>query len=412
MKIYSPPKLATKLSTTATFEKISNYKYKIELSTIHTPYYPYCMKLIILKNNLIDGINFVERSTGSSVNLPILKNLLLRADGNSITVTGTNLEVATIFTIPGKVIEKGSVTIPASIFSSVIKNLASERLTLEVKGVSLLITTDNYEATIQGVDASEFPIIPEISPESSLITIEAQTFLSSLASVIIATQYSDIRPEISGVFFRYDDGVVTLVATDSFRLAEKNFHGAKLNSSSSPSPFIIPLFAAEEILRIFKDSDGDISISVEPNQVTLSTPTKRLTSRLVDGRFPDYQAIIPKDFTREFFIDRQELMGAVRLTSSFSGKNNDMTISTGSNGKFIDIVCGDASLGENSYKVPVKLTGDEFKLVFNWRYIIDGLKVLSGQDIQWGIVSPDRPILMRSKSDSSLLYVVMPIRHP
>lgn len=370
------------------------------------------MKIIVLKNNLLEGINSVERSIGSAANLPVLKNVLIKAEGGAIELTATNLEVASLYAVSGKVIESGSITIPGGIFGTVIKNLASERLTLESSdSSSLLITTDNYEATIQGTDASEFPIIPEVSNTIS-VSIPSPDFLDALGSVIVATQYSEIRPEISGVFVKFEDGKLTLVATDSFRLAEKTVPGVALKSGDAAAPFIIPLFSAEEILRVFKDSDGELLISIEQNQVAFSAGPKRFISRLVDGRFPDYQAIIPREFTREFSTDAKELASAIRLTSSFAGKTNDVLISSGSNGKFIDIACGDSSVGENHYRIPVKLTGDEFKLVFNWRYLLDGMKVLKGAEIYWGIVSPDRATLMKSKTDPSLIYIIMPIRRP
>ncbi|MEK7542795.1 MAG: DNA polymerase III subunit beta [Patescibacteria group bacterium] len=368
------------------------------------------MKLVILKTNLLEGLFSVERSIGVNTNLPILKNVLLTADNNKISIITTNLELAVMHIIQGKIIENGKSTIPLSLFNSVIKNLNSERVTLETKDNNLIIITDNYEAVIQGGNEKDFPIIPSISSNKNSLKISSENFIDSIQSVIIATQYSDIRPEISGVFVSYNNDKLVFVGTDSFRLSEKTLAPSLVNSDFDEISFIIPLKTADELLRVFNKSDGEITILIDQNQVLFSTNVKSITSRVVDGRFPEYQPIIPKSVENEININRQELLNAIKLTSSFSGRTNDVTITIGDNKKFLEVSSREGSLGSGLYKVPCKVKGDALSIVFNWKYIYDGLKIYNSDDVVIGINTPDRPVLIKSTTENNILYVVMPIR--
>ncbi|MDO8557122.1 MAG: DNA polymerase III subunit beta [Candidatus Jorgensenbacteria bacterium] len=368
------------------------------------------MKLILLKTNIVEGLFSVERATGINTNLPVLKNILLSAQNNKISITATNLELAITHTIQGKIIENGRAVMPAVLFGSVIKNLNSERITIETNENTVRVITDNYEATIQGGNEKDFPIIPHVSDVKNSIRVAVDVFLESLGSTIIATQYSDIRPEISGVFFTYSNEKLTFVGTDSFRLAEKIISGSGVASTFDEVSFIIPLQTAEELMRVIQKSDDEVTIHTDQNQVFFITKTKFVTSRTVDGRFPEYQPIIPKSTENEISINRQELLNAIKLVSSFSGRTNDITISVGENKKFIEISSQEGSLGSSVYKVPSKVKGEIFSVVFNWKYLYDGLRIYSSDEIILGVNTPDKPAVIRDPKEPSLLYVVMPIR--
>jgi len=369
------------------------------------------MKLILLKNNLIEAITSVERSLGQNTNLPILKNILISTTEDRIVFTTTNLEMAVSHISQGKIIEKGKITAPFGIFSAIIKNLNSERVILETTSDGgLLVVTDNYEATIQGSDATEFPIIPDITDKKNSLKIEAIDFLDCMKSVIVATQFSDVRPEISGVYISYSEEGMVFVATDSFRLAEKTLRSTSVLSDFENVSFIIPIRAAEEVLRVINDSDGQISVFIEQNQVFFFTKTKKITSRLVDGVFPDYKPIIPKETETEIYINREEIINAIKLTSAFSGRTNDVVFTVNENKKVMEISSSEGSLGKNKYKIPIKLKGDPIGMVFNWKYVLDGLKTHSTESIVFGLNSPEKPAVIKDPLNRFFTYVVMPIR--
>ncbi|MCL4404212.1 DNA polymerase III subunit beta [Patescibacteria group bacterium] len=366
------------------------------------------MKLIILRTNLIEALGVIERGVGENANLPILKSFLVKTESGRILFASTNLELAIECAVPGKVIADGVVAVPFSVFNSIIKNLAAERVTIEEKDKKIMITTDNYEAVVQGQDANEFPIIPSVSDDAGSFSISTKDLKDAIGCVIPSAQYSEIRPEISGVLVSSSDGVMGFVATDGFRLAEKTLSNAVADSVGDFS-VIIPLKTAGEILRIF-DGAETVDVSIDQNQILLKGNGERVISRLIDGRFPDYKAVIPKECRTEVTIDRQELINAVKLASTFSGKSNDITIRIGENGKFIEVYSADASIGENSYKVPVKTTGERFSVIFNWRYVLDGLKIHKTQNIVIGFNSSEKPVLLIGEGDKTVVYVAMPIR--
>lgn len=369
------------------------------------------MKIIVLKSNFLEALTAIERAVGSGANLPILKNFLLRAEGSRILAVSTNLELAITYSFSGKVVESGDAVIPFSVLYSIIRNINSERITLELKNKKILITTDNYEATIQAYDSKEYPIIPNVHEESSKITMSAKNLVNALENTIVATQYSEIRPEISGIFAKIDSGTVFFVGTDSFRLSEKKIEEMHYSEGSADTKAIIPLHTAEEVIRIMAtQGESDVAIRFDTTQALFKTENVEIISRLIDGNFPEYKPIIPSHTNIEVVVSRHEFVNAIKLTSAFSGKMNDITFAIGENGKYIELSSSDASTGQNVYKVPAKIKGDKTILVFNWKYLIEGIKIFSTEEVIIGINAPEKPVKIRSAGDPSLLYVVMPIK--
>ncbi len=368
------------------------------------------MNLIILRTNLLDGLGSVERAISENTNLAILKNVLIKIQEGKINLISTNLELAIESAVSGKVIEKGEITVPFAIFNSIIRNLNTERVTLEEKNKKLVISADNYEASIHGQDPKEFPIIPSISNKDACLKINVGDFKDALGSVIIAAQYSDIRPEISGVYFHCFPGDgLTLAATDGFRLSERRIIQKQTESSAGDISIIVPLKTASELMRMF-NNDEEMEMRVDPNQVLFNTQDKKIISRLIDGTFPDYQDVIPKQTPNEVLLDRDELINALKLASAFAGRANDVSMRVSDNKKFLEVYSADSVLGENCYRVPVKLRGDKFSMIFNWRYLLDGLKIYKNSEITLGVNSSDRPVVIRDQNEPRQVYVVMPIK--
>lgn len=373
------------------------------------------MKLIVLRSNLLEALSYVEKGVGSDSSLPILKNILLRTEGNRIVMVGTNLELAITCVFSGKIIENGEITIPFSIFFSIIKNLNAERISLELKNKKIVVTTDNYEATIQGQEAKEFPIIPSLHNTAQSVKINTRTFVEALQKTVVSAQYSEIRPEISGILLRIKDGVVC-VATDGFRLTEKRIDQNQTTvQMEEGTKVIIPLRTIEEILRILpalEKQEEFVEIFIDPTQILFKTQTLQAVSRLIDGNFPEYEPIIPQNTETEIVISRTELINALKLTSSFSGRANDISFILGENKKHIELYSGDSSLGEGRYKVSARIKGEGgLNLTFNWKYLLDGLRVFDSEEITVGVNAPDKPVVIKTQEEPLLLYVVMPIKN-
>src|SRR3989344_3889441 len=182
------------------------------------------MEFIILKNNLKEGLNSVSGARKESSSLPALRNIIIETEGGKIKISSTDLEIGVTCLISAKISKEGSVVIPFSIFSQIINNISEERINFEISGKSVVVSTDNYKAKISTFPKDEFPIIPDISDKKeNHVKFSKNDLINSLSSIIPACQISDLRPELSGIFFSYNGDSIKFVATDSFRLAEKTF---------------------------------------------------------------------------------------------------------------------------------------------------------------------------------------------
>ena len=369
------------------------------------------MKLIVFRDNLKNGLLSAERAVADSSNLPILKNVLLRTIGTKIQLTTTNLELAITKLISGKIVEEGSFSVPFATFYSIVNNTTHDRMSLERSETNFTVRTDNYEAKMQGAVAEDFPLIPRMEDILRYIEIDPVVFQDALSQVISAAHISDIRPEISGVFFDFQMTALKLVATDSFRLAEKIVDGGKFKHTFDAGfRAIVPLRAAQELLRVISRT-APLYVHYDGNQMLFRSDDIEIISRLIDGMYPDYEQIIPKDAETEVAIDKAHFMNAVKLVSNFSGKTNDVRLSTDVEGKTVTVHSVNQFLGENKYLIPARVTGASIENIpFNWRYLLDGLKSLSSESVVLRLNGSNRPALMRSADDLSFLYIVMPIR--
>ena len=368
------------------------------------------MKIVILRNNLKNALDAVSHTLGDASNLPILKNILIKAVSGRIQICSTDLETAIVRSVAGKIIDEGSVTIPFSVFSSVIGNIQNERLDLESKGMNILIKTDNYEAVIQGMNIDDFPIIPRIDNKDEYIEIDGDALKNSLEKVVGAAQMSELRPEISGILFDIEPGMIKLAATDSFRLAEKTIYESEFkNNFDKGMKFIVPLKPIQEMLRVM-DGRSPARIYANGGQFMLENGDLELVSRLIDGQFPDYAPIIPKNVTTDVSLDKNELMGALKLASAFTSKNNEVKLDIGKDGKVVEVYSGDSLLGENKYLIPAKITGDAVQISFSWRFLLDGLRNLESDSVMFGLQGNVRPSILKDPGDASFFYIIMPIK--
>jgi DNA polymerase III subunit beta len=359
------------------------------------------MKLVIIKGNLREALGIVERASTENATLPILKNVLFEAENNKLKLTATNLEIAVTCAASGKVTETGKLT---------ISNIPSERLNLETKDNSLKIQTDNYQATIQGLPADDFPLVPKIKNLTEYIEIKATLFKDALAQIISSAQYSELRPELSSVLLDYSLDQLKIVTTDSFRLSEKNIPSSQFKSNHAQAfKILVPVRTAQELLRVLQD-DEMLRVFHDNHQILFQTDQLEFISRLIDGMFPDYNniGIPPKSFETEVWLDRQELMNALKLAGVFSSKVSEVKIKIPENKKSLEVFSTDQS-GENNYVLQAKVQGKPKEISFNWRYLLDGLKALKTEDVFWGINEENKPSLLKSPNEASYFYVLMPI---
>lgn len=369
------------------------------------------IKLIVLRSKLMEAVGSVERSIGNETSsLPILRNVLLQAGDGKIGLTTTNLETVVEHKVTGKVMQSGEITVPMQVLGSVVKSISGARISLEQDGARLKIVTDSYEGELLGQPADDFPIVPSVEavlPAAVFLAGDLRDYLSRAA---VAAQYSDIRPEISGVRITVGRDEVCFAATDSFRLVEQVVRQGDAAAGGAETAFTVPIRAAADVARVFSDDSERVEILCDATQVCFKSATRRVISRLVDGAFPDYKQIVPREFKAGAAVNRLEFLEGVKAVSAFSGKGNDVTVRTGKSGKFLELYSSSQALGESVYRVPARTKDEGFSVVLNWRYLLDGVKIYRGEEINIGVNSADKPVGLQSPAEARLIYIVMPIR--
>lgn len=364
------------------------------------------MKAICLKKHLKDTISLCEKITGKNLSLPILNNVLISTDSRNLKFVATNLELGIEINIPAKIENKGKLSIPANIVNNFISNLSGdENITFESQNNNLLISIQNSSTLIKGQSPEDFPNLPKLDSKNEIF-IPVNDFISSLKSVWYACSFSSIKPEISSVYIASGkNNPIVFTATDSFRLAEK-----KLNYSFPELGFLlIPFRAVTEILRIFDGREGKIKLSFDKNQLNVEWENIKFISRLTEGVFPDYQQIIPKKFATDVIIDKNILINALKTASVFSSKLNELNIITGIKNNLLTLKTSNSDVGEHVAHLASKITGDELKMSFNYKYIMDCLPHILSPQILLRFAGEGKPLLITGSEDSSFQYLVMPM---
>ncbi len=377
------------------------------------------MKVIILKENLNNGLNIVGRVAGKNLTLPILNNILLTTEGSFLNLSSTDLEIGIKYWSLGKIEKQGSLTVPAKILSSFINLLPEKKISLEVKDQVLHIDCENNKTQIKGLDAQEYPIIPKIE-DNKPIELNTLPFCEGLARVVDFTAPNQIRPELSGVYLSFQKDRVLLTTTDSFRLAEKTLYfEQKIDKEES---FILPQKAARELVNIFSERKGKLKLYLSPNQVLFeypmpetSHPQIQVVSRLIEGDYPDYQGIIPQKHDVQISLSKNELLNQVKTASLFSGKSYEVKIRVNIKKQEIEILSQNPELGENRSVLTGKITDSsgkvkELETTFNYRFLVDGLSNIKSSKVLFELNGEEGPAVLRPEGDANYLYVVMPIK--
>lgn len=372
------------------------------------------MKVTCLQENLKSNLNITQNIVGKNLTLPILNNILLETDGGRLKISSTNLEIGINTWTAGKIEKEGALTCPAKLLTSFINNLPNKKIELEAKNNILSVRCDGYRAAIKGLSAEDFPLIPKIKNKPILIFKKGENFKNSLGQVVGSAAISESRPEISGILFKIEKNSTKLVATDSFRLAEKTI--LQPNNSTEAISLIIPQRTVQELIRIITEKPNEeIKVILGDKQILFETDEVQLISRIIDGQYPDYQQIIPKSFETRVTLSKEELINNIRIASIFSSKINDVKLII-KNDK-IEISSQDPDLGQNSSQITASVQGKPMEINFNFRYLMDGLVNISTKQVFLGL-SPEsmssatksNPAVVKPVGEDDYLYVAMPIK--
>ncbi|MCX6721008.1 MAG: DNA polymerase III subunit beta [Candidatus Staskawiczbacteria bacterium] len=370
------------------------------------------MKVEILKENLKNGLNIVEKIVGKNLSLPILDNVLINTEDSFLSLSSTDLETAIKLWILTKIIKKGKVVVPAKFLSNFVSLLPNEKIILEEKKQGVYVECKNFKTQIQGFNPEEFPLLPEFK-DFEFLEIDNEMLCQGLSQIVDIASPSQSRPEISGVYFVFSKNLIKIVATDSFRLAEKSI---TLESPVKKDvSFILPQKPAREIINILGGKGGKVKIYFSPNQTMFELPMKeaqhpqvQIISRLIEGEYPNYEEIIPKKFKTHIIVKRDEFLSQVKTASLFSGKINEIKVNVSE--KEVQVSAQDPDIGESQSNIPAKIEGEPVEVSFNHKFLIDGLQNIKSSEVMFDLSGREGPCVLKPVGDASYIYVVMPIK--
>ncbi len=370
------------------------------------------MKLSLTQENLSKALGMVGRVVSSRSSLPVLSNVLLSTDSSRLRIAATNLEIGINCWIGCKVDQDGAITVPAKLFSEFVSSLPSGNLELSSSDQSLKVKTPHNESNINGISAEEFPLIPEIKGKPAL-TLPSAQFKEALAQVVIAASPDEARPVLSGVYLYIEDGNLIVVATDSYRLAEK-----KLKLKNPPSDpklaVIVPARTIQELGRVLAEVQGEVNIYLNDNQVMFEADSIELTSRLIEGKFPNYRQIIPATTETFITIDTSEFSRITKVANLFARENaGGVRLEIKAGGR-VDLVSSASQIGENTSSADCETEGDDGEISLNAKFLSDVLATVKSTKITLAISGKLNPCVIKPVSEKEAaddyLHIIMPLR--
>lgn len=366
------------------------------------------MKFTCTQENLAHGLAAVSRVASKSAVLAILNNVLLIAEDGRVQLQTTNLELAVTIIIRAKVDVPGRYTVPSRLLTDFIALLGNERVTLEVVTGGLNVISGHTQTTIKGSPAEDFPVLPthDASIETSL---PANVFRRALEETVFAAANDESRPEISGLCLTVKEKTLILAATDSYRLAESRC--TTLSTANEERRVIIPSRTAQESLRLIPDDETPVRILLGDDQVRILLQDVEILSRVIEGQYPDYQQIIPTNWNTRVVVDRESLLSNIRAASLFCKSGiNDLLIAIDPEKKELTISAANTQLGEHRASVEAEIEGAQFSIIFNYRYLIDGVVSLGGTSTVLEFQDANTAAILRNPKKTNALYLLMPIR--
>lgn len=366
------------------------------------------MRLTCSQKDLFNALTITNKAVDLNNTLPVLNNVLLKAEGKRLHFTATNLEIAINYWIETDIKNEGEITIPSKLFTNYINYLKDEKIDISVEeGNSMVIKTSDSTTKIKGISSNEFPPIPTIEKEGGMI-IKVKDFKKGIHQVVFAATLNTTRPILAGVYFSVEKDKLKMVATDSYRLAEKI---VTLKKTSGDISCIIPAKTILElgyILDSLKDSD-EIDIVISKNQVLFTIGAVKIISRLIEGQFPNYQQIIPKSTKTKIEFDINELTLVLKRINLFAKENNNKIILKANDGQVI-VTTETTQYGEGEVTIKAKIDGENNEIALNSQFLLDVLGNIGGEGVVVEIGEKITPIIIRPKEKNDYTHIIMPLK--
>lgn len=364
------------------------------------------MIISIEKKIFSEAVHIVSRfAERKNTTLPVLSTILILAGDEGIKMRATNLETGIDLKLEGECRSKGVVAIPATILQQIASSLTNDgKITLEHTGETVSLMSGTGKSSIKTVPYDDFPSIPFPENPKNRIVLPGPTLKSLFTTIASCASTSTVRPELASIYLAIEGGVLTAVATDSFRLAEKKVH---LSNKGIQGKFLIPAKNALEIAQALPDDD--IIVSFDEHQCAFVSPKGMLVSRLTNAMYPDYHQIIPKESVVEAVVLRKDFENALKRTMIFSDSFQKVRITFDPKKNTFSFFAKNMEIGEASENLSARISGSALELSFNHRYLSAVLPLTSSESLSLTAAGVGRPLIIKGVGDASFLYLVSPM---
>lgn len=363
------------------------------------------MKLVVTQENLAKALQVVGRVASGKTPLPILSNILFRTDENRLLLAATNLEIAISQHIGGKVEQDGAITVPARLMSEFISALPKGNVELEAEGTKLQITSGTYKSTIHGMAPDEFPALPDITAQQTL-TVPVAIMKRSIQQTVLVASSDDTRPVLTGVYCHTHEGSLYFAATDGYRLAER-----MVIKTDQAIEAIIPAQTLQDVLRVITDDSNDITMIFDENQVRILVDDIEITSRLIDGTFPDYRQLVPASSDITAKLAKDEFGRITKIASLFARESGgSVTLNAIQEEQKLSIHSVASQLGENTSEAEAEVNADG-QVTLNSRYLIEALNCIDSPKLEFSFSGKLSPcVLTTAEKERNYKHIIMPLK--
>ncbi|MGH2562226.1 MAG: DNA polymerase III subunit beta [Thermomicrobiales bacterium] len=375
------------------------------------------MKVSCLQENLQRALAQVSRAVATKTALPVLSNVLLATDAGRLRIAATNLEIGITTWVGASVDEDGKMTVDARLLNEFVGTLPNDAVQLSSSSArtALTVQSGRDKAAINGIDADDFPVIPTVGEDAFTVEVDPQLLREMISQVEFAAATDESRPVLAGVLARFEETTLTLASADGFRLAVR--HGELAKPVSERLDIIAPARAMRELSRIIGDATEPVTLAITANQsqMLVRVGETEFLSRLIEGTFPDYRQIVPKEFGVTIVLGRDAFLNAVRRASYFARDNNDViriAIKPGEDDLVpgtVEVSATAAERGNSQSFVDASVSGQELQVAFNARYLVDVLGVVKQGQVMLGLNGSNQAGVVRPAGVEDYSHVIMPM---
>jgi len=364
------------------------------------------LRITCAKDELVQSLGVVARAVSTRTSVQILAGILIEAQGDELRLAATDMEISLRASAAAQIEGDGVVVLPGKTLADIARLLPADEVTIEHRPAEPVVhvTSGSASYTLNTYNPEDFPRLPELGAVPTF-SVERESLLETIGRVARASSRDESRPVLTGILVHFEGSKLVMAATDSYRLAVKE---TVLESTPPDLEAIVPSRALQELARIATSGD-EIEIGVHENQVLFSTSGVWLTTRRIDGQFPNYRQLLPEAFEHELTLPRGELLDVVRRASVMIQRATPLQVRL-AEGE-LTVIARTQDVGESRESMPAAFTGDPLEIGFNADFLRDGLESVEGDDVRVKLISPLRPAVLQGDGDD-FTYLVMPIRLP